>query len=241
MGRLGALAEQAREIVPRIAGLKALEVVGLSTHFPSADEADKTYTLAQVQTFKAILQDLQAQGLNFHYVHAANSAAVCDVPEAYFNTVRPGIVLYGLSPSDEIQSPLELTPALSLMSAVTYVKEVPEGTPLSYGRAFTTSRPSRIASVPLGYADGYARALGNQAEVGIRGRLAPVVGRVCMDQFLVDVTDVPEVAMGDEVVVYSNRAEDPNSIESIARMLDTIPYEVVVRITSRVPRVYLNP
>jgi len=241
MGRLGCPAEEATAIIPRIAGLKGLEVVGLSTHFPSADEADKGYTYQQVALFKKILGQLESQGISFRYVHAANSAAVCDLPEAYFNTVRPGIVLYGLAPSDEIQNPLELTPALSLKSTITYVKDVPEGTPISYGRTYTTKRRSRIAVVPLGYADGYRRVLGNQAQVTIRNRFAPVVGRVCMDQFLVDVTDLPEVGMGEEVTVYSNRVQDPNSVESIARLLGTIPYEVAVSITSRVPRVYLNP
>lgn len=241
MGRLGLRAEEALEVVPRIARLPGLEVVGLSTHFPSADEADKTFTYRQVETFRSILSGLAAGGLTFRYIHAANSAAVLDIPEARFNTVRPGIILYGLAPSDEILNPVPLSPALTLKSVITYIKEVPAGTPLSYGRTYVTSRASCIASVPVGYADGYPRALGNQAQVSVRGRFVPVVGRVCMDQFLVDVTELPEVAVGDEVVLYSNRARDPNSVESVARLLGTIPYEVVTSITARVPRIYLNP
>ena len=241
MGRLGVLAEEALGVVPRIASLSGLEVVGVATHFPSADQADKTYTYEQVNTFRSILTGLEAAGLTFRYVHAANSAAIMDVPEAHFNAVRPGIILYGLPPSPEILNPLPLTPALALKSVVTYIKDVPPGSPLSYGRAYTTERPSRIASVPVGYADGYQRALGNQARVAVGGRFAPVVGRVCMDQFLVDVTDLPEVAVGDEVTLYSSQADHPNSVESVARLLGTIPYEVVVSITGRLPRVYLNP
>jgi len=241
MGRLGILAEEAQGAVPRIAELPGLDVVGLSTHFPSADEADKTYTHRQVDTFRSILERLEAAGLTFRYVHAANSAAVLDIPQAHFNAVRPGIILYGLGPSVDIANPVPLTPALALKSVVTYLKKVPAGSPLSYGRTYTTRRPSLIASVPVGYADGYPRALGNQARVAVRGGFAPVVGRVCMDQFLVDVTDVPEVAVGDEVVLYSNKADHPNSVEATARLLGTIPYEVVVAVTGRVPRIYLNP
>ena len=241
MGRLGILADEALMCVPRIAGLPGLEVVGLSTHFPSADEADKTYTRHQVATFRAVLDGLHAAGLAFRYVHAANSAAVLDVAEAHFSAVRPGIILYGLAPSEDLLHPLSLTPALALKSVVTYLKQVPAGAPLSYGRTYTTRRPSLIASVPVGYADGYPRALGNKAKVTIRGCFAPVVGRVCMDQFLVDVTDVPEVGVGDEVVLYSSNADDPNCVEATARLLGTIPYEVVVAITGRVPRIYLNP
>ena len=240
MGRLGILAENALEVVPRIVGLPGLEVVGLSTHFPSADEADKTFTYNQVEIFRNTLRGLEEAGLSFRYIHAANSAAILDIPEAHFNTVRPGIILYGLAPSDEILNPIPLSPALTLKSVVTYLKDVPAGSPLSYGRAFTTQRPSRIVSVPVGYADGYPRALGNRAQVAIGGRFAPVVGRVCMDQFLVDVTDIPQVAVGDEVVLYSNQADQPNSVESVARLLSTIPYELVTSITGRVPRVYIN-
>ena len=241
MGRLGVAAEKALEVVPRLAGLAGLEVVGLATHFPSADEADKTFTHRQVEIFRSIVSGLAAGGLTVRYVHAANSAAVMDVPEARFNTVRPGIILYGLAPSAEILNPLPLSPALTLKSVVTYLKEVPAGTPLSYGRTYLTPGPSRIGSVPVGYADGYPRALGNRAQVAVRGRFVPVVGRVCMDQFLIDATEVPEVAVGDEVVLYSDQTEHPNSVESVAGLLGTIPYEVVTSITARVPRVYLNP
>ena len=241
MGRLGILADQALKVVPRIVGLPGLDVVGLATHFASAGEPDRTYTYGQVETFRGILTALKAAGLSFRYVHAANSAAILDVPEAHFNTVRPGIILYGLPPSPEILNPVPLVPALALRSVVTYLKDVPPGSDLSYGRAYTTQRTSLIASVPVGYADGYPRALGNQAQVTVRGRSAPVVGRVCMDQFLVDVTDLPEVAVGDEVTLYSSQADHPNSVESVARLLGTIPYEVVVSITGRLPRVYLNP
>ena len=241
LGRLGIPAGEAREVVPRIARLPGLEVIGLATHFASADERDETFTHHQVELFRSVLTACQSAGLAFRYVHAANSAAILAVPEAHFNTVRPGIVLYGFPPSQDVPPPLPLTPALALKSVLTTVRKVPAGTPLSYGRTFTTARPSLIGCVPVGYADGYPRALSNRALVGVRDSFVPVVGRVCMDQVLIDLTDVPRVAVGDEVVLYSAQADHPNSVESIARLLGTISYEVVTTISTRVPRIYLNP
>jgi alanine racemase len=241
MGRLGLPAAEAHEAVPRIARLAGLEVVGLATHFASAEEEDRTFTYHQVGLFRSVLTACQSAGLTFRYIHTANSAGILNIPEARFNTVRPGIILYGLSPGEHLLAPLPLTPALALKSVLTAVRKVPAGTPLSYGRTFTTGRPSLIGCVPVGYADGYCRALSGRALVGVRSSFAPVVGRVCMDQLLVDVTDVPDAAVGDEVVLYSAQADHPNSVEAIARLLGTIPYEVVTTITARVPRVYLNP
>jgi len=241
MGRLGIPAGEAREVLPRIARLPGLEVLGLATHFASAEEEDETFTYHQLDLFRSVLAACQSAGLTFRYIHAANSAGILNVPEAHFNTVRPGIILYGLPPADRALTPLPLTPALSLKGVLTAVRKVPAGTPLSYGRTFTTSRPSVIGCVPVGYADGYARALSNRAQVGLRDSFVPVVGRVCMDQFLVDVTGVPDAAVGDEVVLYSAQADHPNSVEAIARLQGTIPYEVVTTISARVPRIYLNP
>ena len=168
----------------------------------------------------------------------ANSAAILDLAESYFNLVRPGLILYGIYPSDEVSRSLELKPALTLKTRIVFLKKVPAGRTISYGRTYTTKRETTIATLPVGYADGYSRFLSNNAEVLIEGRRAPVVGRICMDQTMVDVGDIPHPEIGQEVVLIgpSGQGEDRLSVEEIAKRMGTIPHEVISRLGKRVHR-----
>ncbi|KPJ55480.1 MAG: hypothetical protein AMS16_04185, partial [Planctomycetes bacterium DG_58] len=176
-------------------------------------------------------------------VHTANSGAILDLPDSYFNMVRLGISLYGYFPSDETSQTLDLRPSMSVHSRVIHLKRVPPGTTISYGRTFVTARESLVATVPMGYADGLCRRLSNRGKMIVKGAdgagvVCPIIGRVCMDQTMLDVTEVPGVKTGSEVTVYSGRREDPNSVESTARLLETVPHTVTCAVSKRVPRIY---
>jgi len=236
MGRIGVRPDEALEFVRRIVRLHGLSLDGLFTHFPSADETDKTFTRQQIAAFSQVIQELEADGIRIPLKHAANSAAILDLPESYFDMVRPGLILYGLHPSPDVQRSMALKPAMTLKTRVVFLKDVPAGTPLSYSRTFTTRRPSRIATLPIGYADGLSRGLSNKGAALIRGQRAAVVGRICMDQCLADVTDIPGAAVGDEVVVYGTQGGERISIEEVAQVVGTIPYEITCAVSRRVPR-----
>ena len=241
MGRQGFLAAQgmaAEEILP-LAALPGLSPEGLFTHLSTADEADKAFSYRQLEYFTAVQEQLAARGLTFPLTHCANSAGIMDFPELPFTAVRPGIIQYGLYPSQEVnRSALPLKPVMSLVSQVAFCKTVPAGTPIGYGRTFVTERESRIATVPLGYADGINRRMQQGGRVWLNGCLAPVVGRVCMDQFMVDVTDVPEVAVGTPVTVFGG--ENAPGAEDVAAVWGTIPYEVTCAVSKRVPRIFVQ-
>lgn len=238
MGRIGFLPGEASvETVKRIAALPHLEVEGLFSHFACADETDKTSAHIQLQKFIAFADALQAAGVSIPMLHISNSAGITEMPDARFNMVRCGIATYGLYPSDEVnRSKLELVPAMSLHAKVTYVKTVPAGTPVSYGSTFVTDRETVIATVPIGYADGYPRSLSGRGYMMIRGQKAPVLGRVCMDQCMVDVTHIPGVCRGDEVIVMGEGVDT----ETVARLSDRLHYELICDIGVRVPRVYVT-
>jgi len=240
MGRLGVVEDRAVQTIRRIAALDRVVVEGVATHFSSAGDADPSFTYAQIEAFRAVLSGLQADGLTVPWVHAANSAAALTFRESRFNLVRPGLALYGLMPSPTLESPIELRPALSLHTRVVFVKDLPAGRPVSYGRAFTTQRATRAAVITIGYDDGYTRQLGHHGWVRIRGRLCPVIGRVCMDQCVVDATGVPGVRAGDEVTVYEADRRSPIGVERIAEQVETVPHEVLCLIGRRVPRVYVD-
>ncbi|MGB9920280.1 MAG: alanine racemase [Moorellales bacterium] len=240
MGRLGFSWEESgvREILAALEPPE-LEPEGVFTHFACADEPDPAFTWEQWHRFRRVLAALEQAGKHFAYRHAANSAATLAFPQTHLDLVRPGLALYGLYPANGAgRERVRLVPAMSLKARPIFLKEVPAGTPLSYGRTYVTTRPSRIAVLPLGYADGYSRLLSNRAEVLVRGRRVPVVGRVCMDHTLIDVTEVPEAAEGDEVVLFGRQGEAFLPVEELAEKTGTISYEVLCRIGSRVPRVY---
>ena len=254
MGRLGLPAEglagkpqsssapgTLRQVVAAIGDLPGLELEGIFTHFANADSRDKTHARGQFALFEQLLSQLAAQGIRIPLRHAANSAALLEMPETHLDLVRPGIALYGLWPSEEIRRPsIDLQPAMTLKSTVIQVKSVAPGFAVSYGSTHVTSRPTRIATIPIGYADGYSRRLSSQGHMLVRGARAPILGRVCMDLTLIDVGHIPGVAQGDEVVILGRQGNEEISADEIARRLETINYEVVSALTARVPRIYRN-
>ena len=246
MGRVGFVVSRAHEEVLRVARLPGLQLEGIMTHFPSSDEGERSFTLGQLKQLTELVEKLRVDGVRPPMIHAANTGGVLDFPESFQAMVRVGIGTYGYYPSAAVGRSIELVPSLELVTRIVYLKSCPPGTPISYGRTFVTRRPSVVATLPLGYADGYRRELSNQGLVSVVSGPAktrtfcPVIGRVCMDQVVIDVTEAPGVALGDEVIVYSRRREDPNSVEAVARMLSTIPHEVTCGLTKRVPRTYIS-
>ncbi|MBF6590496.1 MAG: alanine racemase, partial [Ktedonobacterales bacterium] len=237
---LGLRAEDVSAIVGFCEALRALPgllVEGVFTHFATADSADRTYTQRQLDRFTAVLAALEAAGLRPPLVHAANSAATLTLPEARFDLVRPGVALYGLHPSEEVRLPAGFRPALGFKTQVAQVKEIPPGEGISYGATYITTAPTRIAVLPVGYADGFRRAPTNWGEVLIRGQRAPLLGRVSMDQCMVDVTRIRGVRQGDEVVLIGRQGSDELTAEAVAARLGTISYEVVAELLARVPRI----
>ena len=237
MGRLGLLPDEVLSFMRDIVDLPALDVEGIFTHFSDADAADLSYTVWQLERFEKVLATVRDHGLLPALVHAANSAAMLRLPQSRYNMVRPGLVLYGLNPSPDAPCPPDFRPALTFKCQIAQVKELTIGSYVSYGRTFCTERPSRIAVIPVGYADGFRRAPNHWGEVLVRGRRAPIVGRVCMDQTMIDVTDIPHVRQGDEVVLIGSQGDARITVDEVARRLGTIHYEVISEILARVPRV----
>jgi len=238
MSRIGVTPREAPDFAAAVAALPGLEVEGVFTHMAAADEADKTYTRRQFALFQEAVEGMAARGVQVALKHVANSPTTLDLAEMHLDMVRPGIILYGLWPSTEVRREIELRPAMQLKAKVAYVKEVPADTSVSYGRKFTTTAPTVIATLPIGYADGWSRLLSNRAEVLIHGRRAPVIGRVCMDQCMVDVTGIPGVQVGDEAVLFGRQGDQFLPVEEVAAKMGTINYEMVCLISKRVPRVY---
>jgi alanine racemase len=240
MGRLGIRAEQVTEVLEllhEIIDLPGLELEGIFTHFAMADTHDQTHARMQLARFQNVLQVVEKEHIRPPLVHAANSAAILSLPEAHFDMVRPGVALYGLDPSSEVRLPVGFRPALSFKTQVAQVKVIPEGECISYGCAYITERATRVAILPVGYADGFRRAPTNWGNVLIHGQEAPLLGRVCMDQSIVDVTHIPQVRAGDEVVLIGRQGSASLTAEQVAQRLGTINYEVVSEILARVPRV----
>ncbi|MGE5588050.1 MAG: alanine racemase [Clostridia bacterium] len=242
MGRIGVPPRQAASFVRRVAMLPNVEVEGIYTHFASADADDKTFACEQLSRFMGVIEALRTAGVQIQFRHAANSAACVDIPEARLDMVRPGILMYGLSPFSterfqKLKKEMDIRPALSLKTRVSFLKRVPAGTPVSYGSTYVTKEDTVIATLPVGYADGYSRGLSNRGEVLIRGRKLPIVGRICMDQCMVDVGSL-EVEVGDEAVLIGRQGDQEIAAEEVADKLGTISYEVVCAIGKRVPRVY---
>ena len=240
MGRFGLLPKEVVDFAKGLADFPNLRLEGLYTHFATADEADKSHTRRQFGIFLDVLKRLEEAGIEVPIRHAANSAATLDLPETHLDMVRCGIAIYGLYPSAEVSHSVPLKPAMSLKSRVARLRTLPAGSCISYGCTYVTSSPTRVALVPVGYGDGYHRLLSNRGQVLIRGRRAPILGRVCMDQFVVDVSDIPGVRLNDEVVVFGRQGEEEISAEEVAAWAQTINYEVVTALMPRVTRVYLR-
>ena len=237
MGRIGFRPEQAVESALEIAGIEGIRLEGLMSHFSEADLADRTYAQQQLKIFGDLRDVIQSRtGLSLR-CHIANSAAVLSLPDALFDAVRPGIALYGYSPFEES---FGLRPVLSLRSKVLAVRNLPVASPVSYGRTFVTKRESRIAVIPVGYADGYSRLFSNNAEMLVQGCRVPVVGRVCMDMTMLDVTDVPNVSEGDEVVILGRQGEEMITAAELAEKINTISYEILTTLGARARKAYLH-
>lgn len=244
MGRLGVPSENAPLFFEALREFSCLDVEGVMSHFAVADELNQpgsSFTDLQAERFQSAVRSAAAAGYTPEFIHIANSAAIFSRTMPECTLARPGIVLYGCLPSGDFADRLDLMPVLQLKSRIAMLKEISPGTSVSYGRRFSADRPTRIASVPVGYADGYPRALTNRAEVLIRGERAPVAGTVCMDWIMVDVTDIPDAAVGDQVVLMGDDGSGNRiSPEEIAAWAGTITYEILCGISKRVPRVYLN-
>jgi alanine racemase len=234
MGRLGLRGDVVRQI-SEIANLKGIRLEGVMSHFSEAESSDTAFTRRQLQEFIAVRDGLHKAGVPVRLFHMAYSAAVACLPEAGFDAVRPGLMLYGYCPSTVS---LPLLPVMAVKTRIVALRRLPSGTPVSYGRTFVTSRDSLIASIAAGYADGYSRRFSSNAEVLIRGRRAPVVGRVCMDLTMVDVTDVCGVEESDEVVLMGSQGSETVDAAELALRADTIPYEITTSLGSRARRIY---
>ncbi len=234
MGRIGAGLEEAKRLASLILE-KSLFLEGIFTHFPSAED-DEEFTLYQIKTFNSLVKELEEKGCKIPYVHMANSAGVLNFPSSYADMVRPGIMIYGYYPSPQTKKSVRLTPSLTWKTKVVFIKKVDKGKSVSYGRTYYTHKPCKILTLSVGYGDGYSRYLSNRGEVLIKGKKFPVVGRVCMDQIMVEVDRNFPVNKGEEVILMGKDL----GVEDIAERINSIPHEVVVRIGKRVKRVYRN-
>jgi alanine racemase len=236
MGRIGCNPEDTIEFARYITKLDYILLEGVFSHFPISDEPDSDFTRQQIADFKNIIDELTAANIPIRYKHIANSAAILNYDESTFNMVRPGIMAYGYMPSNTCKKTIPLIPAMTLKSCIIFLKRVKKGTALSYGLTYVTKRDTNIATIPIGYGDGYSRFLSNRGSVLINGKLYPVSGRVCMDQILVDLGE-DSYEIGEEVILFG---KEKVTVETIADWIGTIPYEITCSISKRVPRVFLS-
>ncbi len=228
--------------IKRIVGLPNIEIEGLFSHFARADETDRSSTINQLDRYIKFIDLLEKENIFIPVKHMANSAGFIEFPNAYFNMVRCGIATYGIYPSEEVnKEEFKLTPAMELKTRVIFVKDVEAGVGISYGATYVTDGKRRIATIPVGYADGYSRNLSNHGKVIIHGQYAPIVGRICMDQFMVDVTDIGDVKQGDIVTLLGRDGDAYISAEELAQWSHSFAYELVCTVGKRIPRVYLQP
>ena len=229
------------EEIRKITKLPNIEIEGMFTHFARADEYDRSPAMVQLERYLKFADLLEEAGVHLPVRHCSNSAGIIRIPEANLNIVRAGITIYGIYPSAEVEKDVvKLTPAMELKSHVTYVKDVMPGTAISYGGTFVADRPLRVATIPVGYADGYPRQLSNKGWVLIHGKKAPILGRICMDQFMVDVTEIPEVSKGSEVTLIGKDGEASISMDEMGDLCGRFSYEFACDISSRVPRIYIK-
>jgi alanine racemase len=241
MGRLGIMPSQVKPFFDQLLTLKGLEIHGILTHLADTNgdsHAGNEFTRRQIDLFRQAIDELARLGIHPPYTHLANSAAIITSLPHSCNLVRPGIMLYGIHPAKGMEQNLEISPVMSLTTRIVSLKEVPKGTTISYGRTFTCERDSLIAALPIGYADGYSRSLSNCGEVLVRGKRAPVIGVVCMDMTMIDVTGIPGISLHDEVVLLGSQGNQTITAQDIADRTHTIPYEVLCAVSARVPRVY---
>ena len=242
MGRLGFdISNESVDAICRISQMSNVNMEGIFTHFAKADETDKSFTMKQIKDFVWLVNELKEKNVTFTYEHCANSAAIIDVQEANFDLVRAGISVYGLYPSDEVNSEkVKLRPAMVLKSHIAFVKEIAAGVPISYGGTFVSKEKMKVATIPVGYADGYPRNLSNCGYVLIRGKKAPILGKVCMDQFMVDVTHIDGASFGDRVTLVGTDGNETITIEDLSNLSGRFNYEFICDLGKRIPRVFVK-
>ncbi|HTN43265.1 MAG TPA: alanine racemase [Nitrospiria bacterium] len=238
MGRLGLMEGELGAFVERARAIKKIEIQGLMSHFADDELTDCRTAEDQIDRFEEAHRMIESLGIKIPRLHMSNSAAIVSLERGWFNLVRPGIVLYGYAPAFSAPGSIPIKPVMTLKTRIIHLKRVPAGTSISYGRTYTTRRESLIAVLPIGYADGYSRAWSNRGQVLIGGRRFPVVGRVCMDMTMVDVTDLPTVQTGAEAVLMGAQGSEALGADTLARKLGTIPYEILCAVSQRVPRLY---
>ena len=242
MGRIGFLpTEEAVEDIMNISKLPNIFIEGIYSHFATADEIDKSYANNQFKRYMNLIQDLEDKGISIPIKHISNSAGIIDLPEYNLNMVRAGIMIYGLYPSKEVdREKIKLRPAMTLKTKISNLKIISKGTGIGYGQIFVAEKESKIGTLPIGYADGYTRLLTGKAQVFINGKRANIVGKICMDQCMVDITDIEGVELGDEVIVFGYENPEYPSVEELAEKIGTINYEIICMVGRRVPRTYIS-
>lgn len=242
MGRIGLLDND--NIVKEIEEIKALpniKIEGIFSHFSTSDEKDKTFSYNQLEKFNSVIKKLEKGKIDIKTKHMSNSGAIVDIEEAYFDAVRPGILLYGYYPSDEVRKErINLKPVMTLKTNIVHIKEIEKGTPISYGRKYIAKSKIKVATIPIGYADGFSRLFFNKGNVIINGILCPVIGTICMDQCMVDISGCENVKINDEVIVIGESKGINLNADIVAKALGTISYEILCMISKRVPRVYIE-
>lgn len=240
MSRIGFVTEEKTvDIIKKINRLENIHIQGVFTHFACADTLDKSHVEQQIEKFNWMIRRLTEENISVELFHCSNSASIMELPSEHMNMVRAGIILYGLYPSDEVNvNSMALKPVMSIYSHIVHLKEVPAGITVGYGATYTTKGKTRIATIPVGYADGYPRILSNRAYVLIRGHRAPIIGRICMDQLMVDVTDISEAETGDVVTIIGRDGDEILSVEEVSEMAGSFNYEFICDVSWRVPRVY---
>lgn len=241
MNRIGfKVTNETADIIEEISKLSNIYIEGIFTHFATADEEDQSFTTEQNEKFAWIVDSIEKRGINIPIKHVSNSAAIISGHKLNYNMVRSGIVTYGLYPSDDVdKEKLSVKPAMEYLSHVVYVKTIEKGETVSYGRDFVAQKTTKVATIPVGYADGYPRKLSNKGRVIINGEYAPIVGRICMDQFMVDVTHIENVKEGDTVTLFGSQGNATISVDEIAKLADTINYEIICGLSKRVPRIFV--
>jgi alanine racemase len=235
MGRLGPHYEDAYGFIRQLSKFKNIRLEGIFTHFPAADTNPK-FTNCQIDIFNKFITELSGEGINFKYQHSANSIGLVNYPNSHFNMVRPGLILYGISPLPKAS--LKLKPVLSLKSRIVFIKKVAKGQGVSYGRTYIAKKPTLIATVAVGYADGYPWSLSNCSKVIIKGKIFNVAGRVCMDHIMVDLKDRKDIKLGQEVILLGKSKNVKITAEGLAQWAKTIPYEITSRLSLKIPRIY---
>lgn len=240
MKRIGFDVKRAYQNILQVLSLKNVLVEGIYTHFATSEAKNKSFAYNQLSKFFDLLEKLRKDGIEFPLVHAANSGAILDIEESYFDMVRPGMILYGYYPSNEVKNKIELKPIMNFKSRVMYIKKVEARTSISYGRTYYTKRPTFIGSIPVGYGDGYWRILSNRSKVLINGRFYPVVGTITMDWLMIDLGQKPSVRVGDDVLLMGQENGINLGADKLSRIAGTIPYETVCAVADRVNRIYFN-